>query len=48
VRRGGRTGDLVPDAVIGALALEHGCEVVTLDRDFARFPSVRHQLLPTG
>lgn len=37
------TGDLVPDAVIGALAVEHGCEVVTLDRDFARFPSVRHR-----
>lgn len=42
------TGDLVPDAVIGALALEHGCEVVSLDRDFARFPSVTHQRLPTG
>lgn len=37
------TGDLVPDAVIAALAVEHGCEVVTLDRDFARFPSVRHR-----
>lgn len=37
------TGDLVPDAVIAALALEHGCEVITLDRDFARFPSVRHR-----
>lgn len=40
--------DLVPDAVIGAVALEHGCEVVTLDRDFARFSSVRHQRLSTG
>jgi toxin-antitoxin system PIN domain toxin len=38
-------GDLVPDAVIGALAVEHGCEVVTMDRDFARFGSVRHRLL---
>lgn len=35
-------GDLVPDAVIAAIALEHGCEVVTLDRDFARFTSIRH------
>ncbi len=35
-------GDLVPDAVIAAMALEYGCEVVTLDRDFARFTSVRH------
>ena len=38
----------MPDAVIGALAVEHSCEVVTLDRDFARFSSVRHQRLPTG
>lgn len=34
-------GDLIADAVIAALALEHGSEVVTLDRDFARFESVR-------
>ena len=34
-------GDLVPDAVLGAIALEHGATVATLDRDFARFP-VRH------
>ena len=42
---GDATGDLVPDAVLGAIALEHGCEIATMDRDFARFPSVRHQLL---
>ena len=41
----GASGDLMPDAVIGAIAVEHACEVVTLDRDFARFPSVRHRLL---
>lgn len=35
-------GDLIPDAVIAAIALEHGCAVASLDRDFARFPSVRH------
>jgi toxin-antitoxin system PIN domain toxin len=35
-------GDLVPDAVIAALALEHGAAVATLDRDFARFASVKH------
>lgn len=35
-------GDLIPDAVIVAVAAEHSCEIVTLDRDFARFPSVRH------
>jgi predicted nucleic acid-binding protein len=36
-------GDLVAGAVLGAIAVEHGCEVVTLDRDFARFESVRHR-----
>lgn len=45
---GDAMGDLIPDAVLGALALEHGCEVATLDRDFARFPSVRHRLLSTS
>jgi len=37
------TGDLVPDAVLGAVAVEHGAVIATLDRDFARFASVRHQ-----
>lgn len=36
------TGDLIPDAVLGAVAVEHGAVVATLDRDFARFTSVRH------
>jgi toxin-antitoxin system PIN domain toxin len=36
-------GDLIPDAVIAAVAAEHSCEIVTLDRDFARFRSVRHR-----
>ncbi len=39
---GDAVGDLVPDAVIGALALEHAASVATLDRDFARFTSVDH------
>jgi toxin-antitoxin system PIN domain toxin len=38
-------GDLVPDAVLAALALEYGSEIVTFDRDFARFTSIRHQRL---
>jgi predicted nucleic acid-binding protein len=42
---GGTVVDLVPDAVIAAVAQEHGCAVATLDRDFARFPSIRHLLL---
>ncbi|MGH2805187.1 MAG: TA system VapC family ribonuclease toxin, partial [Thermoleophilaceae bacterium] len=41
-------GDLVGDAVIAAVAAEHSCEVVTLDRDFARFESVRHQRPPVS
>ncbi len=36
------TGDLVPDAAIAAIALEHGCAVASLDRDFARFASIDH------
>lgn len=35
------TGNLVPDAMLAALALEHGLTVMTADTDFARFPSVR-------
>jgi len=34
-------GNLVPDAWLAALAIEHGCEFVTTDRDFARFPELR-------
>lgn len=37
------SGDLVPDAVLAAVAIEYGAEIVTFDRDFARFPSVRHR-----
>jgi toxin-antitoxin system PIN domain toxin len=33
-------GDLVPDAVLAAIALEHGCVVASLDRDFARFSTI--------
>lgn len=34
-------GNLISDAMIAALAVEHDCELITTDRDFARFPSVR-------
>lgn len=34
-------GPLVPDAYFAALAIEHGCEWVTCDRDFARFKGLR-------
>ncbi len=36
---------LVPDAYFAALAIEHGCEWVTLDRDFAKFPGLKWRLL---
>lgn len=34
-------GARVTDAWFAALAIEHGCEWVTLDRDFARFPGLK-------
>jgi toxin-antitoxin system PIN domain toxin len=34
-------GALVTDAYLAALALEHGCELITTDGDFARFPGLR-------
>ncbi|HLE99978.1 MAG TPA: type II toxin-antitoxin system VapC family toxin [Gaiellaceae bacterium] len=37
----GTAGNLVNDAHLAALALEHGCEIVSYDADFARFPGVR-------
>ncbi len=45
-RRGDARGNLVPDAFHAALAIELGCEWVTLDRGFARFPGLnwRHPL----
>lgn len=40
-REVGASGNLVPDAWLAALAIEQGCEFVTTDRDFARFPGLR-------
>jgi len=34
-------GNLIPDAWLAALAIEHGCEFVTTDRDYARFSQLR-------
>ncbi len=36
-------GNLVPDAQLAALALEHGLTVLSADTDFARFTDVRWQ-----
>jgi uncharacterized protein len=37
-------GNLVPDAWFAALAIESGCEWITLDRDYARFPDLSWRL----
>jgi len=38
---GQASGPLVSDAIIAALAIEHGGMLHTADRDFARFPGLR-------
>ena len=35
------TGNLVPDAQLAALAVEHGVEIASADTDFMRFPELR-------
>jgi uncharacterized protein len=42
----GVKGNLVPDAYLAALAIESGCEWITTDRDYSRFPGLkwRHPL----
>jgi toxin-antitoxin system PIN domain toxin len=40
-RAGQARGPLVTDAYLAALAIEHGCELLSFDRDFARFPGLR-------
>jgi uncharacterized protein len=37
----GITGPLVSDAYVAALAIEHGCELITTDSDFSRFQGLR-------
>ncbi|HEY4773584.1 MAG TPA: type II toxin-antitoxin system VapC family toxin [Xanthobacteraceae bacterium] len=37
-------GARVSDAWFAALAIESGCEWITLDRDFARFPGLKWQV----
>lgn len=36
-------GTLAPDAWLAALDSEAGCEWITLDRDYARFPGPRRR-----
>jgi toxin-antitoxin system PIN domain toxin len=41
----GRGGNLVSDAHLAALAIEHGAELGTFDRDFEQFAGLRMTLL---
>ena len=38
---GQASGNLVPDAHLAALALEHGCTLYSSDSDFSRFPRLK-------
>lgn len=35
------TANLIPDAQLAALAIDHGCGLASTDGDFARFPGLR-------
>ena len=37
---GKATANLVADAHLAALAMEHGCQLISTDADFARFPKL--------
>ncbi len=40
-RKTNARGNLIPDAYLAALAIESGCEWITADRDYAKFPGLR-------
>ena len=42
-RQSGAVGKLVADAQHAAVAMEHGCTMVSVDSDFSRFPGLRWQ-----
>jgi uncharacterized protein len=41
MREGQTTGPLVMDAIIAAIALEHGATLCTTDHDFPRFAGLK-------
>jgi predicted nucleic acid-binding protein len=41
LREGQAAANLVTDAHLAALAIEHGCELVSTDSDFSRFSGIR-------
>lgn len=50
IENSGIRGAMVSDTYLAALAIEHGCELVTTDSDFARFTGLRwrHPLASRG
>jgi toxin-antitoxin system PIN domain toxin len=44
LRDTGAAGNRTTDAHLAALGIEHGADIVSYDRDFARFAGVRHRL----
>ena len=40
-RQADARGNLVPDAYLAAIAIESGCEWISTDGDFARFPGLK-------
>jgi predicted nucleic acid-binding protein len=50
MRDGQAAGPLVMDAVLAAIALEHGATLYTTDRDFSRFRGIKwtNPLMATG
>lgn len=47
-RESGAKGNLISDAYLAALAIDTGCELITTDHDFARFPGLRWRRPFTG
>jgi toxin-antitoxin system PIN domain toxin len=45
VERSGTAANLTTDAHLAALAIEHGAELVSFDRDFVRFDGLRTVIL---
>jgi len=41
LEEGQASGNLVSDAHLAALAIEHGCELASTDSDFSRFPRLK-------
>jgi hypothetical protein len=41
LREGQAVANLVTDAHLAALSVEHGCELISSDADFSRFQGIR-------